>query len=66
MLPSKFAWVLYANPIYYMTEMYRDSMLYGRWPSLPVATGYVVMCVATFAIGSAFFERFKGVLTDYE
>jgi len=66
MLPSKFAWVLYANPIYYMTEMYRDSMLYGRFPSLPVATGYVVMCVATFAIGSAFFERFKGVLTDYE
>ena len=58
MLPSKFAWVLYANPIYYMTEMYRDSMLYGRWPSPLVAIGYVVMCVATFAVGSAFFERF--------
>jgi len=25
-----------------------------------------VMCLATFALGSAFFERFKGVLTDYE
>jgi lipopolysaccharide transport system permease protein len=66
MLPKGYGWVLYSNPIYYMTEMYRDSMLNGRWPSPSVATGYVVMCVGTFALGSAFFERFKGVLTDYE
>jgi lipopolysaccharide transport system permease protein len=66
MLPRGFGWVLYLNPIYYMTEMYRDSMLYGQWPSLTVATGYVAMCLGTFALGSAFFERFKGVLTDYE
>jgi lipopolysaccharide transport system permease protein len=49
-----------------MTEMYRDSMLYGHWPSPAVAAGYVAMCLVTFALGSAFFERFKGVLTDYE
>jgi hypothetical protein len=24
------------------------------------------MCVATFALGSAFFQRFRAVLTDYE
>jgi len=24
------------------------------------------MCVVTFAVGGAFFMRFKGVLTDYE
>ncbi len=66
MVPRGFAWTLYSNPVYYMTEMYRDSMLYGHWPSVSIATAYVVMCVATFAVGSAFFERFKGVLTDYE
>jgi lipopolysaccharide transport system permease protein len=66
MVPHRWAWVLYWNPIYYMTEMYRDSMVNGRWPAASVAAAYVVMCVATFAIGSAFFERFKGVLTDYE
>jgi lipopolysaccharide transport system permease protein len=66
MVPKNLMWTLYANPIYYMTEMYRDSMLNGRWPAVSVAAAYVVMCVATFAIGSAFFERFKGVLTDYE
>jgi lipopolysaccharide transport system permease protein len=58
--------VLYLNPIYYMTEVYRDSMLNGRWPSLSVGAVYVVMCAATFAVGGAFFERFKGVLADYE
>ena len=65
-VPASFRWVIRFNPIYYLTEMYRDSMLYGRWPRLSVLAVYVVMCLATFALGSAFFERFKGVLTDYE
>ena len=66
MVPAGFRFVLYLNPIFYMTEMYRASMLNGRFPSPSVAAVYVVMCLATFALGSAFFERFKGVLTDYE
>ncbi len=65
-VPAGFRWVIGMNPIYYMTEMYRDCMVYGQFPSLKVATVYVVMCVVTFALGGAFFERFKGVLTDYE
>jgi lipopolysaccharide transport system permease protein len=66
MVPPRFAFVVYLNPIYYMTEMYRDSMLNGRWPAPAVAITYLVMCAATFTVGAAFFERFKGVLADYE
>jgi lipopolysaccharide transport system permease protein len=66
MVPPRFAFVVYLNPIYYMTEMYRDSMLNGRWPTPAVLVVYIAMCAATFALGAAFFERFKGVLTDYE
>ena len=66
MVPAKLRFVIYVNPIYYLTEMYRDSMLNGRWPAPSVAIVYVVMCAATFALGSLFFERFKGVLADYE
>jgi lipopolysaccharide transport system permease protein len=66
MVPQAFAWLIYANPIYYMTEMYRGTMLSGQLPAVFVAVTYAVMCVATFALGSAFFERFRGVLTDYE
>jgi lipopolysaccharide transport system permease protein len=65
-VPQTFRWVIQFNPIYYMTEVYRDSMLYGHLPTWSVAVVYVVMCLATFALGSAFFERFKGVLADYE
>ena len=66
MLPKGFVWILYLNPIYYMTEMYRDSMLNGHWPPPSVGAIYVLMCLATFALGGAFFERFKSVLADYE
>jgi lipopolysaccharide transport system permease protein len=66
MVPQGFGWILYVNPIYYMTEMYRGTMLRGASPTVAVAIAYVVMCVTTFALGSAFFERFRGVLTDYE
>ena len=66
MVPSGFAWILYFNPIYYMTEMYRGTMLRGVSPTAPGVVIYVVMCLGTFALGSAFFERFRGVLTDYE
>jgi lipopolysaccharide transport system permease protein len=66
MVPQGFAWLLYANPIYYMTEVYRGTMLSGQSPPLFVAATYAVMCIATFALGSTFFGRFRGVLTDYE
>lgn len=66
MVPRGFGWVIYLNPIYYMTEMYRATMVSGTALTVPVAVVYVAMCLATFALGSAFFERFRGALTDYE
>jgi lipopolysaccharide transport system permease protein len=66
MVPPSVQFVIFLNPIYYMTEMYRTSMLYGQWPRPAVAIIYTVMCLGTFALGSLFFQRFRGVLTDYE
>ncbi len=66
MVPPAFAWVLRLNPIYYMTEMYRAVLLSSETVRLPILIGYVVMCLVTFGVGSAFFDRFRGVLTDYE
>jgi lipopolysaccharide transport system permease protein len=65
-VPQRFQWVVQLNPIYYLTEMYRGSILGGQMPSLRTAAVYVVMCTVTFSIGGMFFERFKGVLVDYE
>src|SRR6476659_6718088 len=60
MVPKGFAWVIYFNPIYYMTQMYRATMISGTSLTVPVVLVYVVMCLVTFALGSAFFERFRG------
>jgi lipopolysaccharide transport system permease protein len=65
-IPAGFRWITVINPIYYMTAMYRGVILQQNGPTITVIAVYVVMCVVTFAVGGAFFMRFKGVLTDYE
>jgi lipopolysaccharide transport system permease protein len=65
-IPQRFRWVVQLNPIYYLTEMYRGSILNQSMPSLRIVAVYTVMCVGLFVLGSAFFERFKHTLVDYE
>jgi lipopolysaccharide transport system permease protein len=66
MVPPSFRWVVYLNPVYYMVEAYRDSMLNGTWPEPWEAFVFAAMAMGTFAAGAAFFRAFKGVLVDYE
>ena len=66
MVPAEFRIVIYLNPVSYMIEAYRDSMLNGTWPSLRVVVVYAGGSLLTFAAGAAFFRAFKGVLVDYE
>jgi lipopolysaccharide transport system permease protein len=66
MVPPAVRGIVYLNPIHYMTEVYRDSMLYGRWPTPVVAVVYTALCLGSFVAGSAFFRTFKDVLVDYE
>lgn len=66
MVPANLAAVLYLNPVYYLVEMYRDSLLFGRLPTLFDAGVYVALSLGLFAVGSAFFRMFRGVLLDYE
>src|SRR5439155_24635647 len=66
MVPANLAAVLYLNPVYYLLDVYRDSLLVGRFPSPHVALIYVGLSLLVFAVGSAFFRGFRGVLLDYE
>jgi lipopolysaccharide transport system permease protein len=66
MVPANLAAVLYLNPVYYLLEVYRDSLLVGRVPSPHVALVYVALSLSVFAVGSAFFRAFRSVLLDYE
>lgn len=66
MVPSTLRLVIYFNPIFYMTEMYRASMIYGKFPGTVITLTYIVLCLGTFSAGALFFKKFKGVLVDYE
>lgn len=66
MVPPGFGPLLYLNPVHYMTNAFRTAMLDSHpvdWTLLGI---YTAICCATFALGSAFFRRFKNVLVDYE
>jgi len=66
MVPASFWPMIYLNPIYYMVDAFRMSLLQTQPMNMPVLGTFVVMSVGTFAVGAAFFRRFKGVLVDYE
>lgn len=66
MVPPALGAVLYLNPVYYLLEMYRDSILVGRLPPASHVAAFVGIAVTTFAIGATFFRAFRGALLDYE
>jgi lipopolysaccharide transport system permease protein len=66
LVPGPFAILIDLNPVTYMIEAYRFALL-PKYPFSPGANaGFVVLALACFGVGSLFFERFKGVLVDYE
>jgi lipopolysaccharide transport system permease protein len=66
MVPTNLKFMIYLNPVYYMIEMYRNSILRGQWPTLTLLAVYVIGCTGLFVLGGAFFQKFKGILVDYE
>lgn len=66
MIPAGWDLLVTLNPVYYMIEMYRTSLLYGDFPEPRIAAIYVAICGLMFLAGCAFFRRFKNMLVDYE
>ena len=66
LVPAALRWTLYLNPIFYMTQTFRATLLAPEHASVRMWAVYVVMSLGTFAVGSAFFLAFKDVLVDYE
>jgi homopolymeric O-antigen transport system permease protein len=66
MVPATLRLVVYANPIYYMLEVYRDCLIAGRTPDPRVWAIDAAISVGLFVIGGGFFRTFKNALVDYE
>jgi homopolymeric O-antigen transport system permease protein len=64
-LPPSVRLIVYLNPFAYFVIAYQHLIMLGRFPPAWQVAVLVLMPVATFALGSWFFARAKGVLLDY-
>ncbi len=66
MLPQDYQILVWANPISYLLEAYRFVLLSNYEISVAMLAIYASISVVFFILGATFFQRFKGVLVDYE
>jgi lipopolysaccharide transport system permease protein len=66
MIHGVFRLALYLNPVYYMIEVFRGTVINGHSMTGSVVALYVGISVVVFFCGNAFFRRVKNVLADYE
>lgn len=65
-VPGLFGAVIDLNPVTYMIEAFRCVLLSGYSASATALLAYSLISISCFFLGSFFFDRFKGVLVDYE
>lgn len=66
MVPAPFGVLVDLNPVTYLVEAYRWVLLAGHAPKAVPLSVFALLALGCYAAGAAFFERFKGVLVDYE
>jgi lipopolysaccharide transport system permease protein len=65
MVPNGFQFVLYLNPVSYLLEGFRWSILASHEPSLFKLALFPVLAIGTYIGGLKFFQRFKGFMVDH-
>ena len=59
-LPQFFRWVTYFNPFYWMSQVYRDLLLFHRLPNGMGFLYWSLSSVVLFVLGLKFFRKLKG------
>ena len=57
-------WVLKINPMYWLVDSYRNALLWGQWPKIPVLLQFGAVALLVFLLGSTFFLRQKPRFPD--
>lgn len=58
-IPENFQWIMKLNPGYYMLEIYRDVLFYGKIPEPEIIVPFLIFSVALFVISIWFFQKTK-------
>ena len=66
MIPAEYRGLLFYNPIYYITEGYRGSLVFGEivWPSAAHTVYFWFIVIAMFLVGAYVFSRLKPEFAD--
>jgi len=59
LIPENFQWIVKLNPAYYMLEIYRDTLFYGKFPELNILIPFFVFSFVMLALGILFFRKTK-------
>jgi len=63
-LPERIRWVVDYNPLAYLVNAYRDTVLFGNLPGALSTLYFTLFSVALFVAGFALFNRLKGGFAD--
>jgi ABC-type polysaccharide/polyol phosphate export permease len=63
-LPEEIRWVVDYNPLAYLVNAYRDTVLFGNLPGALSTLYFTLFSVALFVAGFALFNRLKGGFAD--
>ncbi|MEI6842670.1 MAG: ABC transporter permease [Methanomicrobiales archaeon] len=59
LIPVDFQWIVKLNPAWYMLEIYRDVLFYGKFPELTILVPFLVFSVVMLVLGFLFFQKTK-------
>jgi ABC-type polysaccharide/polyol phosphate export permease len=59
LIPANFQWIVTLNPAYYMLEIYRDALFYGKLPELSIIVPFLIFSVMLFVLSLLFYQKTK-------
>jgi lipopolysaccharide transport system permease protein len=59
LIPASLHWMITLNPAYYMLEIYRDALFYGKIPDYSILVPFVVFSIMLFIFSIWFFRNTK-------
>jgi lipopolysaccharide transport system permease protein len=59
LIPERLQWIVTMNPAYYMLEIYRDALFYGKIPEMEILVPFMVFSIVLFIAGIWFFKKTK-------
>jgi ABC-type polysaccharide/polyol phosphate export permease len=59
LIPEGIRWIVTLNPAYYMLEIYRDALFYGKIPEIEILAPFLIFSVVMFVLGALFFRKTK-------